>query len=279
MPRTVHRFPLNLADPCTRGWGGAYLNPSHASYWVIVTALLLPSMYDATIGPFLTPWVGLWLPLWCAYGLFLYLRRLAYFNPRYAPRPRVVCDPRGITLHDAFGRIRYQWRWQDLKSVRRHGILKTLRIESQDGAVLDYRHKRLEREYDTYAQIERVAQDYLRGMAPSLPPPVPPGLDYRCHSARLATGRFASLSCGSPFAFLVLLFLGKSMNPWAYGAAVPLLLQLFYVVAMTLIIAAIGALLVFIVRAYRAYFYPPEKKILVHINCHGIYFFHTLQYL
>lgn len=55
MPRTAHRFPLNLADPCTRGWGGAYLNPSHTSYWVIVTALLLPSMYDATIGPFLTP--------------------------------------------------------------------------------------------------------------------------------------------------------------------------------------------------------------------------------
>ena len=53
------------------------------------------------------------------------------------------------------------------------------------------------------------------------------------------------------------------MNPWAYGAAVPLLLQLFYVVAMTLIIAAIGALVIFIVRAYRAYFYPPEKKILV----------------
>ena len=63
------------------------------------------------------------------------------------------------------------------------------------------------------------------------------------------------------------------MNPWAYGAAVPLLLQLFYVVAMTLIIAAIGALVIFIVRAYRAYFYPPEKKILVQINCHGIYFF------
>ena len=75
-------------------------------------------MYDATIGPFLTPWVGLWLPLWCAYGLFLYLRRLAYFNPRYAPRPRVVCDPRGITLHDAFGRIRYQWRWAALADVR-----------------------------------------------------------------------------------------------------------------------------------------------------------------
>ena len=74
MPLPAHRFPLNLADPCTRGWGGAYLNPSHASYWVIVTALLLPFMYDATIGPFLTPWVGLWLPLWCAYGLFLYLR-------------------------------------------------------------------------------------------------------------------------------------------------------------------------------------------------------------
>lgn len=63
------------------------------------------------------------------------------------------------------------------------------------------------------------------------------------------------------------------MNPWAYGAPVPLLLQLFYVVAMTLIIAAIGALVIFIVRAYRAYFYLPEKKILVHINCHGIYFF------
>ena len=59
MPLPAHRFPLNLADPCTRGWGGAYLNPSHASYWVIVTALLLPFMYDATIGPFLTPWVGL----------------------------------------------------------------------------------------------------------------------------------------------------------------------------------------------------------------------------
>ena len=63
------------------------------------------------------------------------------------------------------------------------------------------------------------------------------------------------------------------MNPWAYGAAVPLLLQLFYVVAMTLIIAAIGALVIFIVRAYRAYFYPLEKKLLVHINCHGIHLF------
>ena len=67
MPLPAHRFPLNLADPCTRGWGGAYLNPSHASYWVIVTALLLPSMYDATIGPFLTPWVG----LWCRCGVLM----------------------------------------------------------------------------------------------------------------------------------------------------------------------------------------------------------------
>ena len=149
-----------------------------------------------------------------------------------------------------------------MKSVTRHGILKTLRIESQDGAVLDYRHKRLEREYDTYAQIERVAQDYLRGIAPSLPPPAPPDLDYRCHRARLATGSFASLSYGSTFALLFLLFLGKSMNPWAHGAPVPLLLQLFYVVAMTLIAAAIGALLIFVARAYRAYFYPLEKKLL-----------------
>lgn len=63
------------------------------------------------------------------------------------------------------------------------------------------------------------------------------------------------------------------MNPWAHGAPVPLLLQLFYVVAMTLIAAAIGALLIFVARAYHAYFYPPEKKLLVHINCHGIHFF------
>lgn len=173
MPRTAHRFPLNLADPCTRGWGGAYLNPSHASYWVIVTALLLPSMYDATIGPFLTPWVGLWLPLWCAYGLFLYLRRLAYFNPRYAPRPRVVCDPRGITLHDAFGRIRYQWRWTALADVRyQRGMQHGLLLEPQQGESICYRSGYLD--YPDYHDIVATAQRYLRGGAPPLQPVIPP---------------------------------------------------------------------------------------------------------
>ena len=173
MPRTAHRFPLNLADPYTRGWGGAYLNPSHASYWVIVTALLLPSMYDATIGPFLTPWVGLWLPLWCAYGLFLYLRRLAYFNPRYAPRPRVVCDPRGITLHDAFGRIRYQWRWTALADVRyQRGMQHGLLLEPQQGESICYRSGYLD--YPDYHDIVATAQRYLRGGAPPLQPVIPP---------------------------------------------------------------------------------------------------------
>ena len=97
----MSRFPLNLADPRTRDWGGACLDPSHASCWVIVTAVLLPAMYDATTGPFLTPWVGLWLPLWCAYGLFLYLRRRAYFDPRTAHRtPPLLADhPAGLLRH------------------------------------------------------------------------------------------------------------------------------------------------------------------------------------
>jgi len=126
----------------------------------------------------------LWLPPYLYYGLSFVKGDIRFHCNGTLPPPCVVCDPQGLTIYRA-SRIRYQWRWQDLKSVRRHGILKTLRIESQDGTVLDYRHKRLEREYDTYAQIERVAQDYLRGMAPSLPLQVPPGLDYRCHSARL----------------------------------------------------------------------------------------------
>ena len=46
------------------------------------------------------------------------------------PPPCLVCDPQGLTIYRA-SRIRYQWRWQDLKSVTRHGILKTLRIESK----------------------------------------------------------------------------------------------------------------------------------------------------
>ena len=172
MPLSVHRFPLNLADPCTRGWGGAYLNPSHASYWVIVTALL-PSMYDATIGPFLTPWVGLWLPLWCAYGLFLYLRRLAYFNPRYAPRPRVICDPRGITLHDAFGRIRHQWRWAALTDVRyQRGMQHGLLLEPQQDEPVCYRSGYLD--YPDYHDIVATAQRYLHGGALLLQPVIPP---------------------------------------------------------------------------------------------------------
>lgn len=272
---TLAPFQPEFANPHTRGWGGTHIIEWFATQAWVTTGfvLLLMLLHNYRGAPsILLDYCWLWLPPYLYYSISFVKGDIRFHCYSTLPPPCVVCDPQGLTIYRA-KRIRYQWRWQQLKSVSRHGILKTLRIESQDGAVLDYRHKRLEREYDTYAQIERVAQDYLRGMAPSLPPQAPPGLDYRCHSARLATGHFASLSCGSPFAFLFLLFLGKNMNPWAYGAAVPLLLQLFYVVAMTLIIAAIGALVIFIVRAYRAYFYPPEKKILVHINCHGIYFF------
>ena len=276
MPQlTLTSFQPDFANPHTRGWGGTHIIEWFATQvWVATSfVLLLMLLHNYRGAPsILLDYCWLWLPPYLYYGISFVKGDIRFYYYGTLPPPCVVCDPQGLTIYRA-SRIRYQWRWQDLKSVRRHGILKTLRIESQDGAVLDYRHKRLECEYDTYAQIERAAQDYLRGIAPSLPPPAPPDLDYRCHRARLATGSFASLSYGSTFALLFLLFLGKSMNPWAHGAPVPLLLQLFYYAAMTLITAAIGALLIFVARAYRAYFYPPEKKLLVHINCHGIHFF------
>ena len=45
-------------------------------------------------------------------------------------RPAWYATRKGLTIYRA-SRIRYQWRWQDMKSVTRHGILKTLRIESK----------------------------------------------------------------------------------------------------------------------------------------------------
>ena len=188
MPQsTLAPFRPEFANPHTRGWGGTHLLEWFATQAWVTTGfvLLLMLLHNYRGAPsILLDYCWLWLPPYLYYGISFVKGDIRFYYYGTLPPPCVVCDPQGLTIYRA-SRIRYQWRWQDLKSVRRHGILKTLRIESQDGTVLDYRHKRLEREYDTYAQIERVAQDYLRGMAPSLPLQVPPGLDYRCHSARL----------------------------------------------------------------------------------------------
>ena len=125
MPRSTRHFPLNLADPRTHGWGGAYLDPSHFTIWLFISMMVMPPLlYEKSIGPILAPVAGWLLLLWCGFGAFLYLRRLAYYHPQFLPRPRVVCDPRGITLHGAFGRIRHQWHWAALADVRyQRGLL------------------------------------------------------------------------------------------------------------------------------------------------------------
>ena len=101
------------------------------------------------------------LLLWCGFGAFLYLRRLAYYHPQFLPRPRVVCDPRGITLHGAFGRIRHQWHWAALAGVRyQRGLL----LEPRQGAPVCYRSGLLE--HADYVDIVATARPYLRGAVP-----------------------------------------------------------------------------------------------------------------
>lgn len=109
-----------------------------------------------------------------------YLRRLAYFNPRYAPRPRVVCDPRGITLHDAFGRIRHQWRWAALADVRyQRGLL----LEPRQGAPVCYHSGLLE--HADYVDIVATARPYPRGAVPPQQPIiVPPRFEHCWYELR-----------------------------------------------------------------------------------------------
>ncbi len=137
MLRSTRHFPLNLADPRTHGWGGAYLDPSHFTIWLFISMMVMPPLlYEKSIGPILAPVAGWLLLLWCGFGAFLYLRRLAYYHPQFLPRPRVVCDPRGITLHGAFGRIRHQWHWAALAGVRyQRGLL----LEPRQGAPVCHR--------------------------------------------------------------------------------------------------------------------------------------------
>ena len=185
MPRTTHRFPLNLADPCTRGWGGAHLSPIYFPCWIVGSILLLLFLtFNSLIGPWFAAWLPLWLPLWCGYSFFLYLRHQAYFDPQCAPKPRVVCDPRGITLHDTFGRIRHQWRWGELADVRyQRGMQHGLLLEPHHGNPVCYRSGYLD--YPDYADIVATAQRYLCGRMPPLQPViVPSGLDHCWYELR-----------------------------------------------------------------------------------------------
>ena len=120
------------------------------------------------------------LLLWCGFGAFLYLRRLAYYHPQFLPRPRVVCDPRGITLHGAFGRIRHQWHWAALAGVRyQRGLL----LEPRQGAPVCYRSGLLE--HADYVDIVATARPYLRGAVPPQQPIiVPPRFEHCWYELR-----------------------------------------------------------------------------------------------
>lgn len=185
MPRSTRHFPLNLADPRTHGWGGAYLDPSHFTIWLFISMMVMPLLlYEKSIGPILAPAAG-WLPLlWCGFGAFLYLRRLAYYHPQFLPRPRVVCDPRGITLHGAFGRIRHQWHWAALADVRyQRGMRRGLLLEPRQGAPVCYRSGLLE--HADYVDIVATARPYLRGAVPPQQPIiVPPRFEHCWYELR-----------------------------------------------------------------------------------------------
>ena len=181
MLRSTRHFPLNLADPRTHGWGGAYLDPSHFTIWLFISMMVMPPLlYEKSIGPILAPVAGWLLLLWCGFGAFLYLRRLAYYHPQFLPRPRVVCDPRGITLHGAFGRIRHQWHWAALADVRyQRGLL----LEPRQGAPVCYRSGLLE--YADYVDIVATARPYLRGAVPPQQPIiVPPRFEHCWYELR-----------------------------------------------------------------------------------------------
>ena len=185
MPRSTRHFPLNLADPRTHGWGGAYLDPSHFTIWLFISMMVMPPLlYEKSIGPILAPAAGWLLLLWCGFGAFLYLRRLAYYHPQFLPRPRVVCDPRGITLHGAFGRIRHQWHWAALADVRyQRGMQRGLLLEPRQGAPVCYRSGLLE--HADYVDIVATARPYLRGAVPPQQPIiVPPRFEHCWYELR-----------------------------------------------------------------------------------------------
>jgi hypothetical protein len=170
MPRsTIHHFPLNLADPRTRGWGGMTLGYKYTNMigCIIVGFLLFIFMYDNRMGPFFTAIWGIWIPLWL-FTIFYFLRHDAYIGIRLSPKSRVICDPRGITCHNVFGRIQYQWRWNELKAVEyQRQPQRALRITPLRGTVVIYRSGRLD--YADYRAIVETAQQYLSGKIPALP--------------------------------------------------------------------------------------------------------------
>ena len=166
---TIHHFPLNLADPRTRGWGGMTLGYKYTNMigCIIVGFLLFIFMYDNRLGPFFTEIWGIWIPLWL-FTIFYFLRHDAYIGIRRSPKSRVICDPRGITCHNIFGRIQYQWRWNELKAVEyQRQPQRALRITPLRGTVVIYRSDRLD--YADYRAIVEIAQQYLNGKTPTLP--------------------------------------------------------------------------------------------------------------
>ena len=106
------------------------------------------------------------------------------YRPQFLPRPRVVCDPRGITLHGAFGRIRHQWRWAALADVRyQRGMQRGLLLEPRQGVPVCYRSGLLE--HDDYVDIVATARPYLRGAVPPQQPViVPPGFEHCWYEQR-----------------------------------------------------------------------------------------------
>ena len=128
---------------------------------IIVGFLLFIFMYDNRLGPFFTEIWGIWIPLWL-FTIFYFLRHDAYIGIRRSPKSRVICDPRGITCHNIFGRIQYQWRWNELKAVEyQRQPQRALRITPLRRTVVIYRSGRLD--YADYRAIVEIAQQYLNG--------------------------------------------------------------------------------------------------------------------
>jgi hypothetical protein len=134
MPQlTLTSFQPDFANPHTRGWGGTHIIEWFATQVWVATGfvLLLMLLYNYRGVPsILLDYCWLWLPPYLYYGLSFVKGDIRFHCYGTLPPPCLVCDPQGLTIYRA-SRIRYQWRWQDLKSVTRHGILKTLRIESK----------------------------------------------------------------------------------------------------------------------------------------------------
>lgn len=163
----IYRFQPSIQNPHVRGWGGSTLTERGQLFWLTAGVAMMTLMYNEFLGTILAPYFGFWFPLWIAWGGYA-CRHHSRLPLAYSPKPRVICAPQGLTCYDSFGRIRYQWRWHELKNIGIARHPRCLYIEPRHGTPCTYRNSRLE--YNDYTAIIAYAQRFIRASSFVLPP-------------------------------------------------------------------------------------------------------------